>query len=238
MQGWVGKIFRYRFFYLILFGTLFLSCRTVKDSHLYTNDSNQVLLPSLEPYVDLMSFQRAYSSFQLLREPDRYEFSKAIDIDSALLVSSMFQTNRVIDNLFIFEHEVYNNITDTTSQEKGYIVCRIKNGSVNPGNYTLAVISGLTLFITNLLGMPISKVDTSLELEVIIYNNSKEKVASYNAQGEGRAWLAMYYGYSDFGNPREETALYRKSSILAFRSAINNIKEQINKDAQNIMWNL
>ena len=230
----------FKFFCLSMMALFLLSCRSVKDAERYTDITNQNLLPSLSPYVDIESFHRAYTSFQFMRQPDRYEFSKAIDMDSAIFTSSMMFRQRIVDDLLTFEHEVYNNITDTTTQKKGYIVCRITNGFVDPGNYALAVISGLTLFIPNLLGMPISKVDTFLELEVNIYNLNEERVASYVAEGKGRAWVALYYGYSDWnmGSARGESNVYRKSSILAFNNAMRNIKEQINKDAQNIAWGL
>jgi len=193
---------------------------------------NSFLLPALEIKVDLNSFESVYSVGYSTGTTAGYGTSVSTHsvVGFGSVQSSINRDPRVQDAITIFERDVKNNITNPIGEKKGYITCRIANGSAKAGCFGFSILSGFTLMIPNLLGMPFGCNKTYLDVEVEIYDLKNNLIGRYNAQGYDKTWVAMYYGYSDFGPDKSAKPVARISSINAFKSAMNEIKRQIEND--------
>lgn len=219
-------------FYLFVVLVLFSSCATLNMTDLKPYPKNSSLLPALEPRIDMNSFESAYSMGYSTGTSTGYgtAITKNSAIGIAVNRSSMSKDPRVQDAITIFDRDVKDNITNPYGDKKGYILCKITVGSTKTGGLGWAFLSGLTLMIPNLFGMPFGVNKTSLDLEVEIYDLNENLVGKYNAQCYDKTWIAMYYGYSGFGQDKSATPAARISSINAFKCAMNDIKSQIDKD--------
>ena len=87
--------------------------------------------------------------------------------------------------------------------------------------------SSLTLCTANLFGMPMSKIQSNLELQMEILDANNQVVAQYSAPGSGKATMAMYYGYTSFD-------AIRKANLLALQEAMRSIRQQMEPDLAKI----
>ena len=213
---------------IILF---FASCRSLKESDFNAGPQNAKLLPPLEVRIDYNSFHFLRHT-PYLRAPET-SLENTVHIDTAIYFASMSLSNRIIDIATIFENEVLQSISYEGDNEKGIIVCKLIGGQTRM-NYAWAVASGLMLGIPNLFGFPVGRAKTDLTVEVDIYNKDKKLIGSYSAPCRGRAPVAFYYGYSEFGPIMRESNVYRKAAIRAFSCAMQDIKKQIQLDFYNL----
>jgi hypothetical protein len=213
--------------FFIIFLLLLASCRSIKDSDLKAGRQNHQLLPPLEIRIDLTTFHFLRHN-PYLRAPES-SLEQTFQIDTAIYISSLGLSNRSIDIATIFEREVLQSITHTGGENMGYIVCKLTDGQTRM-NFAWAVASGLLLGIPNLFGMPAGRAKTQMTVEVDIYDKHRKLIGRYNAPCTGRAAVAFYYGYSEFGPLMRESNVYRKAAIRAFSCAMQDIKKQIELD--------
>ena len=144
-------------------------------------------------------------------------------------VSSYEKDSRSRDVVSIINYDVKNNITNKTGKIGGTFKARVSNieSDYNIAYYPLTVLQYITLFIPTVLGAPVGEQVCSIELEVDIENNHKEIVASYSEVGEGRAKVAVYYGYTHAEG-------LRYCSLLAVHNAMDKIKLNIAQDYANL----
>jgi hypothetical protein len=219
---------------LLIVGLIFTitSCATYKMTDLIPSQKNDILLPALEPKIDINSFESAYSLGESSTSGTGYKSS--LSNNSSIVVANsnttMYKDKRIQDAITIFDRDVKDNITNPYGDRKGYILCRIADRNYVEGE-GWAALSGFTLCIFNLFGMPFGYCQTSLDLEVEIYNKSDNLVGRYRSVGFNKTWIAIYYGYGIYSAPRI-------SSINAFKSAMNDIKLQIGKDANRLLIEL
>ncbi len=214
------------------------SCATMKMTDLKPEPKITPSLPTLEVRVDLESFESAYtlgstSSVSSGSVYGRTTVDKnratTTGIGTAVSTSTMSKDPRIQDAITIFDRDVKDNLTDPFGDSKGFILCKI-NASNEKINLGWAVLSGVTLMIPNLLGMPIGAYKMTLDVDVEIYNSSQKLIGRYNATASAKKYMALYWGYG------KDCA--RVANIMAFRDAMNIIKEQIRNDHNSLMEKL
>ncbi len=122
-----------------------------------------------------------------LMNPDKY-YTKAD-----------FKTDQRVDDLIqLFSNEMKSGIATSDS---------IMNGSVHlellsfreKRSTPLLFLSAWTLCSSALIGIPLTNVTTSLEIQLTIYNNKDQIAGKYTGKGKGTAWIALYWGYGKDG---------------------------------------
>jgi hypothetical protein len=228
-----------KLFYLVITGLFFMtSCASFKMSDLKPTPKNSRILPTLQTRIDLNSFESAYSlgtsssisvgTFQG-SSSNNSNSSKISGLGTAVSSSTMSKDVRIQDAITIFDRDVKDNITDPFGDFKGYILCKI-NASSEKQNLGWAFLSGLTLMVPNILGMPIGAYKIVLDVDVEVYSISEKLIARYNASAYHKKYMAAYWGYGQDAS--------RVANIMAFRDAMNQIKVQIDKDYDNVFQKL
>lgn len=214
------------------------SCATMKMSDLKPEPKINKLLPTLQTRVDMNSFESAYSlgrstsssvgtvSGQSQTNNNRTRVS---GIGRSISSTTMSKDPRIQDAITIFDRDVKDNITDPFGDSKGFILCKI-NASNKKQDLGWAVLSGLTLMIPNIFGMPIGSYKITLDVDIEIYNNDEKLIARYNGTAKNKTYMAAYWGYGKDA--------VRVANIMAFRDAMNQIKSQIENDFDNITLKL
>ena len=127
------------------------------------------------------------------------------------------------DKQDLFNAEVEQNLMIPYGEKYGYIILQTNTGDIKMGN-GFSVVSGLTLFIANLIGIPFSRTKIELEATVEILNSRKELIGKYRAIGKGQGIAALYYGYAVKNT-------FRKAYADALKNALSQIRPQIQTDA-------
>jgi hypothetical protein len=216
-----------RYIFILTSILLLFSCRTIKDKDLTGGKPIPLLLPPLELRVDLTSFAKIGAG-HIERMPET-PFEQTYSVDSAIYFSTLYYSLTSADKIKIFEYEMTNNIAEQRrDKSRGYAVFRISRGNYKQ-KFAWSIVSGLTLMIPNLLGMPYGRVVTELDVQIDFYDSNKNLIKSYQANGKGKASLALYYGYSEFG-PLLQSSVFRIAYIKATKSAMEKVKLQIEED--------
>ena len=223
------------------------SCKTVQISDLKPKGQIQNLLPALEPKVDKESLESAYSSVisstrtagagSSLLEPTTI----SIGIGGFLSGSVVKKDKRIQEAITLFEREVKDNLTNPIGEKQGSIVCKVVSADTRSSKWALMIPSVLTLGILNVFGMPFHYFKTEIELEVEIKDLENNTVVRYESYGKGEVPIAFYYGYYGTlsgNNDTKSNQAARKSNINAFKTAMKEIKNQINRDYSKIISKL
>lgn len=222
---------------LSLLGLFLWNCKSVKVRDLHVANPNPNLLPALEPQIIKESFEVAYSRGTTKSTSAGGGIGQSIGGGTVIGagVSSSLSTNfadkRVQDALIIYEREIRENVSHGNDVPKGYSVCKITTGQTKLGSAGFVLLSGFTLGIPNIFGMPYGSYKTELELEIEIQDSCKKTVARYTGYGYHKTMLAAYWGYgggSAHITGNESGA--RKSNIEAVKMAMQEIKNKINAD--------
>lgn len=88
--------------------------------------------------------------------------------------------------------------------------------------YGLLFVSAMTLFIPNLIGLPMMKVESVVELEMEIYDANGQRLRSYIGQGFEQRLKGFYYG----GGQTRRTV-----HAQSIQQAMADIQHQISADA-------
>ncbi len=195
------------------------SCASIEPEDLQPYPTkNKTLLPALETVIDATSFENAYSSRKsspLVQVNN--DFIKQPNVLGA-------RNAKIQDAITIFEREVNQNIINPYGKKKGSILCKIAFHNTEGGGKFFGLVSIFSLGAPFLIGAPLENRETSIDLEVEIYDLDGNLIGRYNSQCQETAWVALYYGY-------QKSKCARKSNIDAFKCAMYKIKKQIGKDA-------
>ena len=238
--------------FCLLISCLFLcNCRTLKESDFAIRESLLTIIPPLEGTVDLNNLKenisfgtvklsgyyngilKVHHDFDSIRifieDPYFSKRAQRIDPDFYFTKTEYKPDERVNDMIKLFSKEVKKSSSKGDSLKIGTIQLEIL--AFNEKKYTwLTVISGITLFIPNLIGMPLNRINTTLDIQVTIFTNSNQSIGKFKASGNGIAYTAMYWGYGEDAN--------RKSAIMAFNNAMTSIKEQIKNNKNQLISDL
>ena len=214
-----------------LFITLFISCfllcgcRSIRPKHLVASPPNTSLLPRLVPFVKLSTFNDAYSDRMPRSETDKFYMEVSDDIIHLDSIKNKHRNidKRTNDAIEMFRYDVENNISYKSKDTSGFIICDITFCGITR-NVAFNFISSYLLFTPNLVGFPNTVIHTNIELRATIYNKDHKFIKSYFGHGKGTACVAMYWGYG--------VDCSRKSSLIAFKKAMKEIKTNINLDSE------
>jgi len=224
-------------FFLIL-GLIFTSCRSLKLADLKPEPKNNKLLPTLQIRIDINSFESAYTLGKATSTSSGTVYGQSTTGQNKTQVSgigvsvsstTVSKDPRIQDAITIFDRDVKDNITNPYGESKGYILFKI-NASNSKVNLGWALLSGVTLMIPNILGMPMSAYKIELDVDVEIYDNSEKLIGRYNGVAKKKTYVAAYWGYGK--------DLERVANIKAVRAAMNQIKLQIENDYEKIISKL
>jgi hypothetical protein len=214
-----------------------IGCKSIKVTDLKVKEPNALLLPALEPQINLTSFETAYSLGTTKSSGTSAGIGQGlgggtiVGVGVSSSVSTAVKDKRVQDALIIYEREIRENITNGNEKPKGYSICKITTGQTKLGSAGWIILSGVTLGVPNILGMPYGSYKTELEVEIEIQDSCKNTIGRYTGYGYNKTLLAAYWGYgggSAHITGNESGA--RKSNILAFKMAMQEVKNKINAD--------
>ncbi|UPT65584.1 MAG: hypothetical protein M0D57_13690 [Sphingobacteriales bacterium JAD_PAG50586_3] len=129
------------------------------------------------------------------------------------------------DELRIINNEVDENLTDPYGDKYGYIEFNRRTVNMRYGiGWTL--LSSMTFFTVNLLGVPFMNLRLDSEVEIRILDVNRKLIAKYSAVGQSKFIIAMYYGYGLMA----ATKVYPQALI----DALDKIRPQINADVDRV----
>lgn len=129
-----------------------------------------------------------------------------------------------------FRREVEERLCRRGGPSAGRVILRVDYMQRRPGLGWL-YLSGATLGLAPLLGVPLAKPATLMGIEVLLVRPGNEIAGRYRAVGRGQAAAALWYGYS-----RPDAVL--KADLEAFKNAFDDVKKQIDADAARLQVRL
>ncbi|PIQ90213.1 MAG: hypothetical protein COV71_05845 [Candidatus Omnitrophica bacterium CG11_big_fil_rev_8_21_14_0_20_41_12] len=155
--------------------------------------------------------------------------NRLLPLEISNLASTKFEQSDVKDlstqSYFytLFERELEKNIilTDPNGTIYGNIEPRVILFSIDRSGQFLSFLSGASLFILNVLGMPIDSYRGNLEIKIFIYNRSQKIIKKYDYISSRTFNAGFYYGTMD----------ERVMGISLMRGILRDFKKDIEKDA-------
>jgi len=199
------------------------SCRSFSLAQIENGEKSTAKIPPLEPQFDLESFGPTYK--------DLYDLPGAIlsgGINPNTVVSNVTGTlTSAEDTKRLYQTYILRNICENVGETSGYATCRMGIRSRGIESWVNPAVSILTLGIANLFGMKYATYEDNLEIYVDIEDMNSNVVASYVGNGQGKAEAQPYKGYT-------VPDAKRMAHARAFKSAMDEIQEQIQEDSQKI----
>lgn len=240
---------RYTLICIGFFIVLLNSCRTIKEiDFIASENSPWTELPSLEATVDFDSLSRKisygkikvsgyYNAVIKVKEHEERTDSIHVIIEDEGFSENMHRENpeyyrtevvfvpevRVYDIIKLFSKEVYGNGTKNDTNYVGSVDLELLSFN-DKKSIGLVIFSIWTFCVPSLVGVPINKVKTDLEIKVSVLDKNNLPIKSYTAKGNGNAFIALYWGYGEDA--------WRKSAINAFHDAFQSINLQIKADKE------
>ncbi len=222
---------RQLFVTLLISCIFFCSCRTIRPKHLVAAPPNTTLLPRLIPLVKISTFNDAFSDRPPRSKTDKFYLELSDDVIHLDSITNKHKNidKRTNDGIEMFRYDVENNISYKSVDTSGYILCDITSCKITR-NPIFNLISIYLFYTPSLIGFPSTVIQTVIELRATIYDNDHKFIKSYYSHGKGTACVAMYWGYG--------VDCIRKSSLIAFKKAMKEIKTNINLDAEMLSGDL
>ncbi len=215
--------------WLLVVFILFTSCKTILISELSPSGKNAELLPPLNAVLDESSFGSAFGLTKTSSVGGVYSFNSRYAIASS---QSTTYGNPNLQHVYTIYTRDIENISQSYGDRKGNAVCRLIVGSTEPCGYGWAVLSGMTLLVPNLLGMPFGNCKTVMQIEVSIYTNGGKLAGKYlSSPRTSKVPLALWHGYSP--NSAE-----MKTIIDAFKESMSDIKYAVSQDNRRLQAEL
>ena len=187
-------------------------CRTVSYAEMSPTGRIARLLPPLEARIDIPSLEGVFGATIVSGSLSDFGYYESVSYANPL----------VQDMITLYDRDM-RNIAEEYGPACGLAVCRLVDGKVSGGGFGWAYLSGLTLFIPNLLGVPIAYAKASMQLEMSIFTTRGALVGMYTSEyNRERVPVALYYGYGS------DASL--KVAIDAFKACMTDIKGQIEAD--------
>ena len=222
-----------RFFVIIGIISLVIvvnGCKSLSLSTLEPKMKNKYLLPSLSPILDVESFGSVFGLIKTTGYGSVGGVSKTMGRGygigyGSISMKSTTYSNPILNDIDVIFNRDVENICHLSGTPKGSIKCRLIVGKEKIyGGAGWAVLSGFTLCIPNLFGMPIMSPKCNLQIEVTIFDNNNSVVGRYTSDfRKQKTYVALYWGYS-YNNSM------KRNARLIFTGCMEDIKRQIEKD--------
>lgn len=122
----------------------------------------------------------------------------------------------------IFYEELERNLTNPYGDMTGYI--ELRNETILSANPLWSVLSGLTLMIPNLVGMPFASGTVYSNVHIRLLDKKGRLIKRYQASAADTEYVAMWWGYMD--TPDQIWAF----KIRTYRKALTKVLEEIKSD--------
>lgn len=127
------------------------------------------------------------------------------------------------DVFTLLGNELADNMTRSNSERMGEARFKLVYYKSTMPGWGWLIPSIMTFNIANLAGMPYTKYQADLELQMEIVGVDQRVIAQYRAPGSGKSTVALYHGYSGHG-------AYRKANLLALQEAMRGIRAKMEPD--------
>lgn len=126
----------------------------------------------------------------------------------------------------LFYREIEKNVVMHDGEKQGSIILTPVLHTHKP-NLGWTLLSGITLYAPNILGMPFASHTSFCELELRIVDKKGKLIRAYNADSEVTKYTAAYWGY--YPQDTINAALYGsyKETLTKLMNQMNNDKELI-----------
>jgi len=128
----------------------------------------------------------------------------------------------------IFERELRQNILKNGNKDFGSIELTIIYDKYTE-HFGWEILSGSTLLVFNVVGMPLDFVEQYTEVEIKLFDQTGKEIKRYNIIKEIKKYTGFYYNHKYSSMDVEE---YVK--VVAFKSIIKELKYKLSNDAVEI----
>jgi hypothetical protein len=141
--------------------------------------------------------------------------------------SSYYQDRNASELEVYFARDIQRNYCAANGDVKGYASCVITALEERDNFIPFLLLHTATLYSGALLGVPTANYWVEMEVEVVIKDLNNQAIGVYRAVGKKRLTKGFYYGYRFIH-------LERAATLFAFKSALADIKKQIEADSQRL----
>jgi hypothetical protein len=162
----------------------------------------------------------------MIKTPNSPIQPKLITLDKRLedLANTSVQTSD--EELKLFTQEVETNLIDPFGDKNGYIV--LKRTTLKKSQGLIWTIPPLiTIGGALVLGAPFQRVGYKMEAEIRIFDKRNKLIGKYSGIGEGKAWVALYWGYNQLDADH-------MAFSTALQNAFNEIRPKIQADVNRL----
>lgn len=198
------------------------ACRSLKVRDFHAKETIPNRLPQLGLLVHERSFleafdcafNREYIETSIVRGP--YDPTPWIAYDV---------TDQALQDVFhVLGNDLDENLTVGSNAAYGHARFKLMFYKRRNSGWGWTAASLSTMFLPNVLGMPVLTQRVELELQMEVVDAQGKVLTRYNAPGTGKATVAAYYGY-------DSATATRKANLVALKDAMSNIKQKLGADA-------
>jgi hypothetical protein len=197
------------------------SCRSLRVRDFHTDQNLPTRLPRLGLLVHERSFLEAFDC-ALNREVAITNVVSGPYAPAPWVAYEM--TDRALEDAFnVLGNELEDNLNQGATPQYGQARFKLLDYKRRNSGWGWTVASVSTLFLPNLLGMPVRTQRAELELQMEILDANGKMLIRYTAPGTGKAPVAAYHGY-------DNTTATRKANLVALQDAMSKIKKKLESD--------
>jgi hypothetical protein len=147
-------------------------------------------------------------------------------------VENIVNSIRIEEARYILYRDFSKNIFRSSDKKYGYACLEIKRKESL--DRTMGIISAFTLLTINLFGFPMVAEKAEIEFELNLLNSQKQLIYHCTAKGEDTEYGALFWGYTVAGSSDVDTQIQQITNTKALQQALDSLKEQLEKDAEQI----
>lgn len=201
---------------------LLAGCRTLQVTDYHQHSPLKEPLPALKMKVHAESFAARFAG----------ELFEDVVVSNSMYgypwVPSPFEVHTRVgasmqDVFTILANELSDNMTRSSGEKTGEARFKLVYYNRTMPGWGWVIPSVMTLNIANLAGMPFTRYQADLELQMEIVDANQRVIAQYRAPGTGKTTVAFYYGY-------DGASAHRKANLLALQEAMRGIRNKMEPD--------
>lgn len=175
--------------------------------------SNEKKLPSLEVFIDQESIAKAYMTRQVISNKEIED----TEIEEVFQSAIFQEDHKIEDTKNLLERYITNYISHHDNKTYGTVVMNVTYYNYKAKITLGSCICFITFGAAYVLGVPISKSRTDVEVEMKIYNHHNELLCTYYGIGRNDFKSGLYAQQQD----------ERSSNIKALKKALYVINDQL-----------
>ncbi len=191
---------------------LFCQCRSLRSADFRTSPALPERLPPLRLLIHQASFGQAFEAALYREGPGTNPWMGYEVTNGALL-----------DVTHLFQRELADNVVLNSGPQAGQARFKLLYYDRRNAGWGYSIPSVATLWTVNLLGLPAGTIRCELSLQLEIADSRGKTIVTYTAPGQGKATIALYYGYNNAN-------AIRKANLEALKSALKAIETKLQED--------